>query len=242
MIKFFRKIRQRLLTENKISKYLIYAIGEIVLVVIGILIALQINNWNEDKKVKLKSQIYCEKIINDLIADTLNISSLIKRCNSYEKQAENYLSYFNKGDIPIDKLIDSSRNVNIPYLRYFPVNHTYVDMLSSGNSNLLNENQKSALIDLSSNQEFIQIVIEKIIVRTNYQYNERNNFLGYPDDFFSKVNTEVSKENRIQWLLHQHLIIDSKHELYNYIKRDGQEINTKSKKVISLLKNGIDYE
>lgn len=47
MIKFFRKIRQKLLSENKFSKYLIYAIGEIILVVIGILIALQINNWNE---------------------------------------------------------------------------------------------------------------------------------------------------------------------------------------------------
>ncbi len=50
MIKFFRKIRRRLLTENKFTKYLIYAIGEIVLVVIGILIALQINNWNELNK------------------------------------------------------------------------------------------------------------------------------------------------------------------------------------------------
>ena len=52
MIKFFRKIRQRLLTENKFSKYLIYAIREIVLVVIGILIALSINNWNEGNKRK----------------------------------------------------------------------------------------------------------------------------------------------------------------------------------------------
>jgi hypothetical protein len=48
MVKFFRKIRQKLLSENKFSKYFIYAIGEIVLVVIGILIALQINNWNEE--------------------------------------------------------------------------------------------------------------------------------------------------------------------------------------------------
>ena len=47
MIKFFRKIRQRLLSENKLSKYFLYAIGEIVLVVMGILIALQINNNNE---------------------------------------------------------------------------------------------------------------------------------------------------------------------------------------------------
>jgi hypothetical protein len=47
MIKFFRKIRQKLLSENKFSKYLIYAIGVIFLVMIGILLALQINNWNE---------------------------------------------------------------------------------------------------------------------------------------------------------------------------------------------------
>ena len=58
MIKFFRRIRQRLLSENKFSKYLLYAIGEIVLVVIGILIALQINNWNEDKKNNRLEEAY----------------------------------------------------------------------------------------------------------------------------------------------------------------------------------------
>lgn len=58
MIKFFRKIRQKTLTENKFGKYLTYAIGEIVLVVIGILIALQINNWNQSKQnVKQEEQI-----------------------------------------------------------------------------------------------------------------------------------------------------------------------------------------
>lgn len=54
MIKFFRKIRQKLLTENKFSKYLLYAVGEIILVVIGILIALQINTWNQEKLLKQK--------------------------------------------------------------------------------------------------------------------------------------------------------------------------------------------
>jgi hypothetical protein len=53
MIKFFRKIRQNLLMENKTGKYLKYAIGEIILVVIGILIALSINNWNENRKQRL---------------------------------------------------------------------------------------------------------------------------------------------------------------------------------------------
>lgn len=50
MIKFFRHIRQKLLSENKFSKYLLYAIGEIALVMIGILLALQVNNWNEESK------------------------------------------------------------------------------------------------------------------------------------------------------------------------------------------------
>ena len=50
MLRFFRTLRQKLLSENKFSKYLLYAIGEILLVVIGILIALQVNNWNEERK------------------------------------------------------------------------------------------------------------------------------------------------------------------------------------------------
>jgi len=58
MIKFFRRIRKNLLTENKFSKYLLYAIGEIILVVIGILIALQINNWNESTKQSHIEQDY----------------------------------------------------------------------------------------------------------------------------------------------------------------------------------------
>jgi len=73
MFRFFRKIRQSLLTENKYSKYLLYATGEIVLVVIGILIAISINNWNEVRKnnrdlrlmlkaVKVENQINIDQI------------------------------------------------------------------------------------------------------------------------------------------------------------------------------------
>ena len=69
MIKFFRNIRQRLLTENlpaskagNFSKYLIYALGEIVLVVIGILIALSINNWNQERVSKDKAYSFLNQI------------------------------------------------------------------------------------------------------------------------------------------------------------------------------------
>jgi len=79
MIKFFRKIRQNLLIENKTGKYFKYAIGEIILVVIGILIALQINNWNENRKAqKQETQIYTE-IKSDLLQTRNDIQQTISK-------------------------------------------------------------------------------------------------------------------------------------------------------------------
>ncbi len=67
MIKFFRKIRYDLMEKNKTGKYLKYAIGEIILVVIGILIALSINNWNEERKNILNESQLVKNIVEDLI-------------------------------------------------------------------------------------------------------------------------------------------------------------------------------
>jgi len=78
MIKFFRKIRQKLLSENKFSKYFIYAIGEIVLVVIGILIALQINNANEAGKTRKKEIVLLNEMKGNLQADLKDLEFNIK--------------------------------------------------------------------------------------------------------------------------------------------------------------------
>lgn len=84
MIKFLRKIRHRLFIENKLSKYLLYAIGEILLVVIGILIALQINNWNEGiKKANQEKELYSQ-LIADLISEGTTIEKAIDRAKEYE--------------------------------------------------------------------------------------------------------------------------------------------------------------
>ena len=69
MIKFFRKIRQNLLSEGKTGKYLKYAIGEILLVVIGILIALSINNWNQSLKQNIAENEFLQGIKTDLKKD-----------------------------------------------------------------------------------------------------------------------------------------------------------------------------
>lgn len=88
MITFFRRIRQRLFSENKFSKYLGYAIGEIVLVVIGILIALSINNWNEQRKANDKERATLMNLLQDLKADSLsfrNNRQTLKDINSLHK-------------------------------------------------------------------------------------------------------------------------------------------------------------
>lgn len=76
MIKFFRGIRQQLLSENQLGKYLLYAIGEIVLVVIGILIALQINSWNNERLERRSEIVVLNEILGNLERDVekLNMS------------------------------------------------------------------------------------------------------------------------------------------------------------------------
>ena len=81
MIQFFRRIRQKLISQNRLSKYLLYAIGEIILVVVGILIALQINNWNENRKDQQVVQELYHNLISSLKKDSIavvNIDSLIQ--------------------------------------------------------------------------------------------------------------------------------------------------------------------
>lgn len=147
MIKFFRKIRRRLLTENKFSKYLIYAIGEILLVVIGILIALNINNWNENQKTKKLERVFLERLQVDLDTDTIDFIRRIKesenliRCNyfyiqeSYKNQ-ENFKEYRSL----IDTLLWNSEH-------FVPQNSTYKELNNSGQLNIIsNRNLKDNIL------------------------------------------------------------------------------------------------
>jgi len=188
------------------------------------------------EKVVLRSQVYINEIVNDLIIDTLNINTLNNRGNDYKEVAMNYFSYFNKGNVPIEKIIDSCKNVSVSYLRYIPANHTFLDMQSSGNTNLLNKIQRNALIELSSEQEQLQIIIEKIISSAINESDESNRHLGYPNDFFDKLGKTASEDNKQQWLLHKHLSLNKIIQLYDYIERRGNRIIEKSKKTILILK------
>ena len=99
MLKFFRKIRQKLLAEGRFSKYVLYAIGEIFLVVIGILIALQINNENERYKKRLQEITILENLQKDLTLDTLDINFNIFYHKSFINEEKKLLNFL-QGDQP----------------------------------------------------------------------------------------------------------------------------------------------
>ena len=105
MIKFFRKIRQDLLSKGKTGKYFKYAVGEIILVVIGILIALQINNWNENKKIENITQDYYKQLLKDLNKDKIYIEKSISILDSSITNYNNYLNTFKVPDMSIDQAI-----------------------------------------------------------------------------------------------------------------------------------------
>jgi hypothetical protein len=105
MIKFFRKIRQQLLSENKFSKYLIYALGEIILVVIGILIALSINNGNEERKLDVVELNILKGIKQNILMDTINLNRNIKRYKEMWER-DSIISFHLVDKKPLDSLIE----------------------------------------------------------------------------------------------------------------------------------------
>jgi hypothetical protein len=101
MIKFFRKIRQNLLMENKTGKYFKYAIGEIILVVIGILIALSINNWNELKKQRNEAQTFIKRLSEEV---GQNIEVTNREILLEQEQVEKTKSLLEMFSLPQDKI------------------------------------------------------------------------------------------------------------------------------------------
>jgi hypothetical protein len=113
MLRFFRQIRQRLLTENKFSKYLLYAIGEILLVVIGILIALYIDGRQSEHQENIRSQNLLRNIQSDLEQDTTNLQELAEM---YEKIHRDRLELLRRNELE-DFQVDSLMHLVMPFFR-----------------------------------------------------------------------------------------------------------------------------
>lgn len=174
MFKFFKRIRQQLLSQNRFSKYLFYAIGEIVLVVIGILIALQVNNWNLERKAIQEEIIILKNIKEDITLDTLDIFfnlSYHKKFYEAEMQLLNLLK---------SEKIDSNELVNIDFsdalgtLLFTELHESTFNNLQNNDIGILSNNRlrkkisrfydyySKAITDMSNNLDGFKIYESKL--------------------------------------------------------------------------------
>ena len=127
--------------KNKTGKYFKYAIGEVILVVIGILIALQINNANEEKKEKKLANTYLENLKLDLKSDINALELASSDLNFYEKKGYYSLNVLEGKIIKIDTIEFLKSLVwNNHYHLQQPSTSTYEDLISSGNIKLIKNN------------------------------------------------------------------------------------------------------
>jgi len=171
MINILRKIRQEFLHGKKFSKYLLYAIGEIVLVVFGILIALQINSWNEySKNRKLEKEYYAQfkleleeniRNANDQIqyssyqiSNSKIVEHVLETNNIYEDSLELYLAIENLG-----------RTYPAQY-----INNIWTELLSNGKTSIIRNSEfRQKLVFLNS--EMLQLTsIQNEFSQNNIEY------------------------------------------------------------------------
>jgi len=176
MIKFFRKIRQKMLTENKFSKYLIYAIGEIILVVIGILIALAINNWNNEKRIHSEETATLQKLIQDLKSDNERYLDNIEFYNEFGDYLTKSKEIIYKKSLSDDEIKEVMSFYGAIIKDINPRKTTYEEMLNSGRIYTL------------SNEKLVDEIIEyyKFLDESIYQNQEnRREFRAvfYGSDF-----------------------------------------------------------
>lgn len=224
MIRFFRKIRQQLLTENKFSKYLLYALGEIVLVVIGILIALQVNILNDSKKQH-------RAMVNNLRYISFELDNEITIMETDFELFGYYAQYFNsiltKSYSQIDpKMFLTNLTRNIPIREfgaaYFSAmsNGTLTGAPDSLSNQLLKYYQvyyKQYYNSSEYHRSFVSQTIEDYIIR-NYDFNKEysldsasamhiiesgnlNSFINYQEgifeDFIVRYNRNIDEAKEI---------------------------------------------
>jgi len=146
MLKFFRTIRKKLIEQQNVRKYLLYAIGEILLVVIGILIALQVNNWNEERKNRDLADKHLETIRLNLEDDIAQAENLLLETETAIEYANIFFEQFKTL-----RAIDNNVQMYLLYLmfeREIEVNNTGMNaLLSTNGMSSVNEQLQSKLLE-----------------------------------------------------------------------------------------------
>ncbi len=154
MIKFFRNIRKINLKEGKMTNYLKYAFGEIILVVIGILIALQINNLNEERKSENIRQTYYKQMLDDIHKEKEYVYAEIDSLNKSIASYNNYKEEVKDPNLKPIEIVKKLKKVKITF-EFFHFKMKSIDVLeSTGDIKLMSENIRDKLIDIKITEDY----------------------------------------------------------------------------------------
>ncbi len=196
MIKFFRNIRQNLLNEGKTTKYFKYAIGEIVLVVIGILIALSINNWNEShKQKKVLSNIY-GIVAEDLKKDSLEVDMVLNFMLDRKKIFEKILNdSLNLKDVKENGMILSI----LTDVRVLNIEKRGYNLLRNFEDNMVSKNDSLAfrIINFYASSIFFTEKVETIIIDDLIKTND----LWKNQKWYTNIMQNKNDERFIDYML-----------------------------------------
>ena len=230
MIRFFKNIRQKLAAENKVMAYLRYAIGEILLVVIGILIALQINNWNEGRKQSIAETEFLEGVKKDLTQDKQYIELVLKLM---EPKIETF-------DLLNDKEFLKNHNKNIDTLfhnyfttqrTFYPVTGSFQSAVAGNEINNYRNKDISALIIKLYNSIYSRVIDNGKILDNRWDYltkkyshgRRTGNFRVTDNAKFSEIMDDIYYHYlELQW--YRGVLKDTLKEIDELIKKINDEI------------------
>ena len=215
MIKFFRQIRYQLMSENKTGKYFKYAIGEILLVVIGILIALQINNWNIQSVNSKKEITYLEEIKENLKTDLKKIDSILIFNQTKHQTIIEILKDFESPDGRNDAQILGPRFGMVgQYDKFTPNDLGFKNLISSENIGLIKNNElRKKILDYynfdfkTGTQERIEQVTRDFVDHSVPIMTTSNRFMRfYNVQLDIQSDSDVRLSDDLQFLSNLHLM------------------------------------
>lgn len=165
MLRIFRRLRQKLISEQRMSKYLLYAIGEILLVVIGILIALQVNNWNEVRKLRNKNSENLFSLSQELKSNKEVIGVNIEKVRNQIRTGLNMMDSLNTGVVPRHQwdayLLDKVGSLGP--LRLQPLTTTTLDeMINTGSySTIVSDSIKNHVLAYNGKLENVAATLKR---------------------------------------------------------------------------------
>jgi len=200
MINFLRGIRRELINESKTSIYLVYAVGEVVLVVIGILIALQIDNWNEGRKQEVIEIQFLKSIKQDLISDTIYFN---RRTKQSEDLINNHYQYIHNAYDEQKNIEEFKELISLLWWnseQFAPHNSTFIEILNSGQLSIFKNRQlKEDIISLYNDYDMVSNHIKEFNEYTAAQLTEIDlAFIRYWKAF-SHIYDETYIYNDAEW-------------------------------------------